>query len=299
MPRARLSLVLMSTALWLTACDGDDLTRDVAMAYAPCSEEEIRALTSKHAIQTVFSACGSNNFDYFAWSPGGIDIYFQLPFTTSVMSAEDKKIRVVPVQNAIGRAVWLSGEFIVVPTRTAEGKQQIELYNRSQGTLQTLPLSVSNPKDLQPTGGTDAVIFTALDANNRRLPYRANFTTSTVERAFPWIDAALGAAELSNFDYSPALDLVSFSDGAQTTIASGADGAVWLRIADASRAVVHPEGRYVAIETLGAPISPFDQTTWEALGPEERAKREAESKAWLERQRGWVPKGVRPPVIEV
>lgn len=283
------------------ACSGEDLTQDVEIAYKPCTEGEITMLTAKHAIQTVFGVCGANNFLYFAWAPNGIDFYFQLPYSTHVMNAEDKKVRVVPVRDAVGGAAWLSDALLVIPTQDSAtpGPARLSLYNRGQSTLTDLEIPQTEPADLQPSGSTDTVLYTALDEAKVRHTYRANFTTGVIERAFPWMDALLGDAALGSFTYTPALDLVAFSDGKSTTIANGADGSVWLRIANASRAVVHPEGRYVAIETLGPPISPFDQSTWEALSPEERKKREAESKAWLERQRDWVPREVQPPVLEI
>ena len=76
-------------------------------------------------------------------------------------------------------------------------------------------------------------------------------------------------------------------------------GEVKHRFEDATRGVVHPEGRYIALESLGEPISPFDQRSWDELSDDAREREKRRTEEWLARQPEWVPKEINPPTIDI
>ena len=62
---ARLAVVLVMAGL-SSACEQDvrdaDFYEDVKAAYEECNEAEIKYLTAKQGMQSVFEPCGSNRF---------------------------------------------------------------------------------------------------------------------------------------------------------------------------------------------------------------------------------------------
>ncbi|MCB9760940.1 MAG: hypothetical protein H6739_13965 [Alphaproteobacteria bacterium] len=308
MPRSLNTLLAAALlAPGLVACDRDDLyggsrfSENVYDAYSECSEAEIRFLAGKHNMQMVFDNCGSNNFVNYAWAPDGIQIYFQLPMSAHVMNAEDKTIGTMPTEVPTTGIAWLARDLMVLPLSPAEGAEQprLVLFNRVQASIKTLEVPATELHDLYPTGSRDKVYFTALDENHERRVWMADFTNDAVTRAFPWLDDVLGTRALSNFTYTPELDIVTWHDGETVNVAKGADGERLHTFTDATRAIVHPEGRYIALETMGDPISPFDQRSWDELSDEAREREQRRSQEWLDRQPDWVMKKVEPPVIDI
>jgi hypothetical protein len=303
--------------LALVACDRDALyeqntfSQNVYEAYDECDDAEIRFLSAKHNIQTAFDNCGSNGFAHFAWAPDGVQLYFQLPAAAHIMNAQEKTIGTMPLTSPVGAVAWLSRELLVLPLAPEKDAKEhrLVLFDRVQATMNTIKIPMSEPDDLMPAGKLDQVYFTALDENGERRAYLANFTTSEVTRAFPWLTEPIGS-----FTYAAAQDLVTWGapvvlkdkDGKQADpktfsvkIAKGATGELVHSFEDAHRAVVHAKGRYIALESLGEPISPFDQRAWDELSPEAREREQRRTEEWLSKQPDWVIKYVRPPVIDI
>ncbi len=293
---------LLAAAILLTACDRDawvpesSFSESVKEAYSECSEAEVRFLAAKHGIQTAFENCGSNNFVHFAWSPDGIRIYFQLPLAGHVMNAEDKTIGSLPVEQPVGNAVWLASDLLALPLGPAEGGEsaRMVLYNLAQASLETLELGFARPALVQAVGKRDQVLLASLEGDGRTRFHRVDFTTRQVTPALTWWT---GTAE--SFTYSPEHDAVLIGQDDSVTWYTGETGEVVRTFPRASRGVLHPDGRYVALETLGDPISPFDQRAWGELSPEAQEREQRRSQEWLERQPDWVPKTVQPPELHV
>ena len=55
----------------------------------------------------------------------------------------------------------------------------------------------------------------------------------------------------------------------------------------------------MALETMGAAISHFDQKAWDQGTPEQRAREEARRDEWLARQPDWVSKEAHPPEVQL
>lgn len=285
--------------LTLTACDRDALytqstfSENVYNAYEECSASEIRFLASKHNIQTAFEPCGSNNFVSYSWAPDGVQLYFQLPMSAHVMNGNDKTIGTMPTALPISDIAWLSREFMVLPIQgEGEATPSLLLFDRVQATMQSITLDVTEPRDLMPTGATDGVLFTALDDGVRRI-YSADFTTGEVRPEFTFVNG-----EIDTFTYEPAVNQLAVGQG-DIVQTFGADGTALETFTGAHRGSIHAEGRYVALETKGQPISPFDQRTWNELSESARERELRRMEEWLSTQPEWVTKEVHPPVIDV
>lgn len=299
--RPALGLSAVAALMALTACDRDQVydqgtfSDNVYLAYQECREGEIRMLTSKHNIQTAFEACGSNNFASFAWAPDGVNLYFQLPLSAHIMNGETKDVVALPTEVPIAPVAWLSPELLVLPLGPATGgtDPRLVLFDRVQANMNTVVLSgLSDPTDLAFDGTRNTVVFTGTQEGVRSV-YRASFDTNQVESVFDWL-----GHDFENFSYSSELNLIGVKKGSEVLVHQS-DGELLYRFDDASAVHFHPSGRYFALESLGEPISPFDQRTWNEVSEQAREREERRMAEWLEKQPEWVDKEVQPPVLDV
>ncbi|HJN73627.1 MAG TPA: hypothetical protein QGF58_06800 [Myxococcota bacterium] len=289
----------MFLLLTLAGCDRDDLyqtstfSENVYNAYEDCRDTELRFLAGKHNIQTAFEPCGSNNFVHYRWAPDGVQLYFQLPMSAHILNGVDKTIGTVPTEVPVGDAAWMAREYLVFPIAPPKGgtKQRMLRFDRMQASVIELELDVEDPRDLMPTGSADSVYFTAESEGARRI-FVANFTEMTVAPIFPFVTSA------DTFTYEPAMQQLAVGEG-DTVRTFTADGGLLETFPDATRGSIHPAGRYVALEKLGEPISPFDQRSWNELSEDARERELRRMEEWLAKQPEWVMTEVSPPVIEV
>lgn len=296
-----LALLLGSTLL-LSACSREDLyggqtfTQTVAQAYADCNDGEIRFLASKQGIQTAFAECGSNKFAHKAWSPDGRYLYFQLTHGGYIMDGETKDLVTVPTETPVEGAAWLSADRLAVPLAPPEGAttpyNRVVVYNRAANTLDELQMQLSEVRDLQP-GPDGGLLLTGLDASGKRSAWSFDAATGVPAPVLPWLPDA--PTQLS----------VSYDAGlvGVATEAGGAlyrlDGTLVMNLPDAKRVIPHPEGRYVALEVDGDPVSPFDMRAWDELSEEARQRELARQKKWLEKQPDYVQKEIIPPELQI
>jgi len=292
----------------LTACDRDSLysettfSENVYKAYSGCRASEIRFLTGKHNIQTAFEPCGSNNIQHFAWAPDGIQLYFQLPMQANILNGEDKTIGTMPTELPMANAVWLASDLLVLPLIPAKGQTEhrLLLFDRIGATTTVIKVPHA-PAQLQAAGNRREVYYLATQDDLREdgaesqltLIYKADFNVLETAPAFTW------AQEADTFTFEPTQQLVAIGVGETVRIHKAGDGEVVHVFEGAHRGIIHPEGRYIALESWGDPISPFDQRTWDEVSPETRERETRRMEEWLERQPEWVPKEQQPPVIEI
>lgn len=297
-------LALAIIPLLGAACSRDDVyseasfTENVAEAYAECSDAEIKFLASKHGMQLAFDECGSNKFAEVDWSPDGRLLYFQLTHGGHVLNAEEKTIEAVPTEGPGAGAVWVKDGLLAVPLPPADDDPaspwRIAWYDRSGRTLDMQNIAVKEPRDLQPFGDNDDLLLTAVGTDGERRPYRFVRNTGEIERAVDTL-----TRPVDRISYVPEADLLGWSDGENGEVVRVSDGQVVARVPDALRVIPHHEGRYVAIETMGEPISLFDQRTWNELSPEARERELRRKEQWLENLPEWAPREAEPPEIHV
>lgn len=304
-------LGLLALAIALPACSRDDVyggstfTENVAEAYAECSSPEIEFLAAKHNLQLAFDECGSNKFAEVDWSPDGRLLYFQLTHGAHVLDAENKTIETVPTEGPGGAAVWIRDGLLAVPLKPQDAAAntdgtdatdawRIAWYDREARTLDTVPLTVREPKDLQPAGDGDDLLFTALDADGIRRPWRYTRNSAALEPTLPYLPGGV-----ESLVYEPEAGLLGWSDGETGHLLRLPDGELVTDIPGAKRVIPHPDGRYVALEVAGEPISLFDQRTWNELSPEAREREQRRKEQWLETLPDWAPREAQPPEIHV
>jgi hypothetical protein len=298
-PASSLSLIL---ALLLLGCDRDAIyeqkstASSIAEVWKDCDPAQISFLTARHGIQTAFENCGSNPFEHFSWSPDGIYIYFQMTHIGYVMNAEEKTIYELPTQLPVHNATWLGNDLLVIPVRNADSEKnpRLALYSRADGSVNHVDLpELTNPAHLQPAGKTDQVLFTALPKGGDRALYRADFTTQKVEPAFPW-----WSGKLDNFTYTAGVDQVAWGLGETVTVAKGATGEVLYTFEDATRGTVHANGRLVALETMGDPISTFKPKGKVDKSEAGQRRHKAREAQWKKEKPHWVPSEIVPPTLD-
>ena len=304
---ARLGLPLVS--LVLGACSRDDVyggstfTDNVEEAYAECSAAEIEFLAAKHSLQLAFDECGSNKFAEADWSPDGRLLYFQLTHGGHILDAENKTIEAVPTEGPGAGAVWVRDGLLAVPLPPAETSDdasvdaapwRIAWFDRTARTMDTVPLTVRDPRDLQPHGEGDDLLLTGLGEDGTRTVWRYRRNSGALEPALPFLPPGV-----ERLVVEPDAGLVGWSDGTNGKLFQLPDGNVVMDLPGAKRVVPHHEGRYVALEVDGEPISLFDQRTWNELSPEAREREQRRKEQWLQNLPEWAPRESRPPEIHV
>jgi hypothetical protein len=300
-PRA---LLLLLPLLGLTACEEERLGEasfyeNVYDVYAECREGEISLLVAKQGLSLAFAECGSNNFGSFGWSPSGIHLYFQVTHAGHVLNGEDKTITTVPTPLPVSNGVWIDADRILMllphPEADIPG-QRLGVYDHRKATLKAVDVDFDEPSMLTLGADPQHIYLTALDEAGARRPYSVDFTTGAVQRAFPWIDEPV-----ETFTYEPGIDaaaMVSWGAGGSVHLARP-DGSELVTLEDATRAVVNPRGRWVILERLGAPISNFDQTSWDEMSDEARERSERRRDAWVERLPEWTATESHPPSMDL
>lgn len=287
-------------ALWLLGllgCRGPDapgaaLVENASNAFAACDPDEIGQLARRQRVQLAFAACGSNRFLGASWSPDGRLLAFRLPGGAYVLDGVRKEIVSVPGEAPTAQPAWLSESRLALPLPPLEGAagSRIATVDLRANTLDVVELALAEPRDLQALGGR--LLLTGIGADGARRPWLVG-PGGALERALPWLEAPVERLAVGGA-------LVGWTDGEGATVARLESGERLARLEGVRRAVPHPEGRYVALELDGAPISPFDQRPWgDPLEPEAEARAAERQQRWLERLPPQVPRTVTPPELQL
>ena len=275
---------------------GSNFSEDVAMAYEECRPGEISFLTSKHGMQTVFDRCGSNNFNNFAWAPDGIHLYFRVTLAGHILNGERKTIATIGAPGALANGHWLDNNRIVLllpPPKDEEGVT-VTVYNRDTDKFTGIRAALKAPKDVYAGDTAQTIFLTDVDVDGVRRPYRVNLTTGEITPILEWLEGPI-----SRFTHQTDMGMVTWSDDEGAAHVAKLDGSERLSFENATRAVIHPEGRYVALEYLGEPVSPFDQRTWDEVSAQVREREIRRREQWSERLPDWAPKEIQPPTIDI
>ena len=302
-PRIR-ALALLLPLVTLGACEEENFGEasfydNVYDAYADCRESEIRFLKGKQGISTAFAECGSNNFGSFSWSPTGIHVYFQVTHAGHILNGEDKTIATVPTPLPVANGVWLDGDklLLLLPHQDVDVPgQRAAVYDHRKATMTAVDTLLEQPNLLQRGADAQHIYLTALDDQGQRRPYSLDITTGKAERAFPWL-----SDPLESFTFEPEVEgggMVTWVAGGVAHIAR-TDGSDQRDFEDALRASIHPGGRWLILERLGASVSNFDQASWDEMSDEARERAVRRRDAWVERLPEWTDTETRPPSMDL
>lgn len=275
------------------------LVQDVGASFAPCNPAEIRYLATKHNVMTAFEPCGNNNFQHFAWSPDGRLLYFQLVLVAHVMNADapDKAVITVPTETPIGPAAWLNASRLAIPVGPKEhdGPNRLVLFDLEQRSLFEHPLPDFTAVHAAQRGASrDQVLLLATDTHGERRIHRIDVTTGAIDQPFPFL-----SGPVDTFTYTPQVDALTVGQGDAVTVYIAATGETRGTFRPAQRGTVHPDGRWLALEHEGEPISIFYQRSWDELSPRARERELARAKKFEEQfsARSNFPTTVRPPTL--
>ena len=87
-----------------------------------------------------------------------------------------------------------------------------------------------------------------------------DLNTGDIARAFPWL-----TQPVTRLSISEKADILSWSSDKGAELVKLSSGEPVQLFPGVERAVPHPDGRWVALETEGAEVSHFDQRTWNEI----------------------------------
>ena len=306
MSKRQATAALTLAILGLGGCERDALytessfTENVAEAFSDCNESEIRFLAGKHSLMTAFGRCGSNNFASVAWSPDGEKLHFRVNNSAYQLKVADKSIApVLPSDVHVSSAAWLHADLIALPVARGEPNGEdpqlhVALYNFAASTLNYQAVDAVEIRDLQPWGDGERLLMLARHKGEAGLlPYIFDPSTGDMERTFAFLEQPV-----EHLSYAPEAGLLAWSSPESTEVMRDTGESLQV-LPGVLRAVPHHEGRYVALELAGEPISPFDQRSWNELSEEARERELARQKEFVERLPDWAPREYVPPELHL
>lgn len=290
--------------LLLLACGGTEpgdatLAQNVGASFAPCNPAEIRFLAAKHNVMLAFEPCGNNPFQSFSWSPDGRRLYFEQVLVSQIMDAEaaDKAIITVPTQSAIGPAAWLDASRVAVPVGPAEGgaHNRLVVFDIDQRSLYDHPLPGLTAVHATQRGATSQhLLLLATSAQGERRIHRLDLADGSLDQPFDFVEGPV-----DTFTYTPSVDALTVGRGDEVTVFVASTGDSRGTFSPAVRGSVHPDGRWLALEFEGEPISIFYQRSWDELSERARERELARVQRFEEQfaKRNDFPTKVRPPTL--
>jgi hypothetical protein len=287
--------------LWLllAGCDRDSLYaeetlyEDIREVFRDCNPNEISFLCRQYNIQTAFSNCGSNYFSHFSWSPVGDLLYFQLFKGSYILNGETTAVDPIPVAAPTHGSAWIHPSLLVIPLEAKEGEEgsRIAWFNLG-GLLEYTAIPLKDPRDLQVSGNQNGFLFTAENELGKRSAYSLSPADTAPQPVFPF------AGEIDQFSYSPKTKQLAVVYKNELNLYDEA-GQSMMKLPDINRAVLHPEGGYLALEVTGEPITVIRQDTLTHLTEEEKEREKARQKQKASQLPDWAPKETRPPEIDI
>lgn len=305
-------------AAWLlfSGCQCNDdpaaasLSHNVGESFAACKEPEIKFLAAKHNVQLAFRPCGNNAFATYRWSPDGFRVYFQLVLSAYVMNADAPDRNTIPVQTTspVGPGEWMGAQTLALPVLGKEEGDplRIAVYdlpasNPEPGVVQSSQVIYHPLPELGHIGQlrlgdqpTDLLFAASATAEAPLTLYRMDTSSGDFAPAFPWL-----TAPFTSFDYTPAQHMLLLGHQDEVWMIDARTGEERGRWTNAKRGALHPEGRWLALEYDGPPISIYSQRTWDELSDKAREREEARTERFAEGLPDWSPREVRPPSLSM
>jgi hypothetical protein len=210
-------------------------------------------------------------------------------------ASKTKATKVVPTPMPSGSVAWVTPTRLVLPIAPPEDKPdappRLAIFDTDTGALFNIELlGFTEPTDLYRGPDPGRVMLTAMRDGVRRV-LEVELSTSTVHEPFPW------ATDVETFSYTHAGNGVVIGSGNKVTLYDATTGKARGQWSPATRGVLHPKGRWLALEHLGEPVSVFHPTGIEELPAAEREEllRRAEQKA--AELPPEAPRTIRPPML--
>lgn len=282
------------------ATDNASLADNVGTAFAPCSENEISFLATKHNVMPAFRPCGNNHFGHSTWSPDGRLLYFQLGMGHHIMNGDSpqKDTRVVPTPSPLSSAAWVSSSRLAVfvgpaPDAADGAANRLALYDTDQSSVFYLqaPKQLSAFDNLQRDTTPHTLLFTANDASGETGVFRIDLADGTVHEPFSWLDA------VETMTFAPSVDRLVIGADNRVTVFDAATGEPQGTWTPAQRGDLHRGGKWLALEYLGEPISIFYQRSWDELSDAARARELRRAERFTDSLPDTMNTHVQPPTL--
>jgi len=241
------------------------LQDNAGAAFATCNTSEIKHLADKHSMMASFKFCGSNQFNHYVWSPTGELLFFDLPQTANIMDAakKNKPLYNVPIPLPSGQSAWINQQklaYPIVPHKDEGDKvAYIGLFDTFQHTMDARQTpGLTDLDELQAGLQTADLYFAATNASGDRSVHHMDIDTGEVKPGFSWL-----TSPVETFTFSPKANRVVIGSKNTVTVYQADTGKVVSIWSPASRGIMHPDGKWLALEHEGQSISVFYQRRWE------------------------------------
>jgi hypothetical protein len=303
---------MRATLMLLAACGSTEpapLIESVGASFAECNEADLKFLAARHNVQLAFEPCGFAGFSSSLWAPDGRRMYFQLPASAHILEADrpTRDIATLAIPQPIGTPAWLGADRLVIPIGPAAAGEPTRLaiwdqptpdpdgaLPTGQLTLRPLPAGWTSVPRVEPGDADGEVIVVVGGADGAVTPHRLDLASGATQPAFP---AAAGPA--TTWTWSRALRLAVIGHGETVRLVAVDTGEVLDTWPEAHAGDLDATGRWLILERVGAPISPYFQRTWDELSPAVREREEARAKAAAAKLPAWSQQELRPPSLDV
>lgn len=256
MPRSPVLSALVGFSLFgaFSACSTPEPEVDQELAsqlISSCNGDVVQVLTGAHGLMLVFAPCGVNDVRSQTWGPDGIQLYFDLVDGGYLLDGDRHLLRDVDTPVPLTNGVWLGPDHVsfVLPPDDTHPSQGVAVLNIRRKKISRVDTHLREPRHLTRGDSVNALYVTALDEAGQRRPWRVDTGTGVAERILPWLEEPV-----DSLTWEPNAGMVGWSAGGTAHVAH-ADGSGRMDFPDATRAVVHPSGRYVALERTGLPVA--------------------------------------------
>jgi hypothetical protein len=294
---------------FFVACDRDaqyevkSLASSVSQTWAECDPSTVTRLQEDLGVQFIesFEPCHSNNFTLSSWSTDGVHLYFQLAFSAHVLNGQTKALHALPSDNGMpkGEPVWLDATQFVVAMQDEDDQinlTKFQLPSSPDGNLKavsSVPIDLEEPRFSQLDGATHLLI-TGLNDDDERRVYRVDLNSGAVTPAMEWVEGSI-----ESFTYDAASGTVFLGQNGNVTGHNRDTGEKTFAFANATRAVLHPLGTLVAIESTGDPISTYTPRYKGELTDAMIRREKVRRAEWEEEKPDWIPESITPPAIDL
>lgn len=293
----------------LAACDRDaqyeikSLASSVSQTWAECDPATVSRLQEDLSVRFIesFEPCHSNNFTISSWSTDGVHLYFQLAFSAHVLNGQTKALYALPGEEGMpqGEPLWLDASHFVVAMKDSEDELrlvQFQLPSTPDGALKSTrstPLELNEPKFAQ-AAGEGSLYVTGLNDDDERKVFTVDLTTGAVSPALSWINGSI-----DSFTFHSASGTAFIGQNGSVTGHNHSTGEKLYEFDNAKRAVLHPLGTLVAIESTGNPISTYTPRYKGELTDAMVRREKARQAEWEEEKPDWIPESITPPAIDL
>lgn len=306
----------LGLASLLSGCQcGDDplsgrLAENIGASFADCNAARIRFLAAKHNVQLVFSPCGQNAFKSYAWSPDGLRIAYQLVFSTYVMNADapGKNNLTLPIPQSLGPMAWLSPTRLVVaigPRTPRDPPVRLAIVdlplpdddNPAPSPSQLVTVTAQGVHQVDHLGRAESgevLLMGKLEGEAESQLYLIDLGSGAPRLAYPWL-----APGMDNATAVPGGSKVVVSRGGEVLVHERATGELLRTFPDATRGLLDPTERYLALEHPGPLVSAFGQRAWGEVPEAVRDRERRRTEAFEQRLPEHLRQQVRPPMISL